>query len=143
MTMRPIILCLAALVLTTVARADDLTPGLWELSLDAKAASEPGFQAGPIMVNQCLTKDDARDPRKVLGPLTTAGATDCTYSRSTYDGGTFRFAMQCGGTLGLKTTGEVTFSATLFNGTITTSSTIAGKRVDFKSAITGRRLGDC
>ena len=143
MTTRLISVCLAALALTMVARADDLTPGLWELSLEARVESEPGFQPGPITVNQCLTKDDARDPSKVLGPLTTAGATDCTYSKSSYNGGTFRFAMQCGGTLGLKTSGEVTFSATTFNGTITTSSTIAGKRVDFKSAITGRRLGDC
>jgi hypothetical protein len=51
--------------------------------------------------------------------------------------------MQCSGTLELKTTGEVTFSATMLRGMITTSSSIDGKKVEFKSALVGRRLGEC
>lgn len=143
MMTRCIVLCLGVLALTNVAAADDLEPGLWELSLEARVEAEPEFQPGPFIVNQCVTKHDTGDLSKVLAPLTTAGATDCSYSDRHYVGKTFRFAVQCSGTLHLKTTGEVTFSATTMHGTLTTSSTIDGKTVEFTSAIAGHRLGDC
>ena len=75
--------------------------------------------------------------------LATAGATDCSYTEKSYNGQTFRFLMQCAGTLQIKTSGEVTFSATTLRGTLTTSSSIDGKKVEVKSTLVGRRLGDC
>ena len=143
MRRRIISLGLCALALAGVARAEDLSPGLWELALEARVDSEPGFQPGPITVNQCLTKADAKDPSKVLAPIATSGATGCSYSEKSYVGQKFRFAMQCAGTLELKTTGEVMFSATMLRGTITTTSSIDGKKVELKSTLAGRRLGDC
>jgi hypothetical protein len=137
------LLCLGALALSSIARAGDIAPGLWELSLEARADADPGFQPGPITVNQCVTMDDARDPSNLLGPIATAGATDCSYSEKSYVGETFRFTLQCSGTLDLKTTGEVTLSATMLRGVITTWSTIDGKKVAFKSTLAGHRLGNC
>jgi hypothetical protein len=134
---------LGALVLAGVARAEDLAPGLWELALEAKVDAEPGFQPGPITVNQCVTKSDTRDPSKLLAPIASAGASGCNYSEKSYVGQKFRFAMQCSGTLELKTTGEVTFTATALRGTLTTSSSIDGKTVELKSTLVGHRLGDC
>ena len=134
---------LLVLLLAPATGAGDLSPGLWELSLEAKVESEPGFQPGPMTANQCLTLDDARDPSKVLGPLAAAGAGNCAYTKRDYQGGILHFAMKCGGALTLKTSGDVTFSATAFSGLITTSSTIDGKMVEFKSTIKGRRLGNC
>ena len=143
MRSRIITLSLCALALTGVARADDLSPGLWELAMEARVDAEPGFQPGPITVNQCLTKADARDPSKVLAPIATSGATGCSYSEKSYVGQKFRFAMQCSGTLELRTTGEVMFTATTLRGAITTTSSIDGKKVELKSTLTGRRVGDC
>jgi len=143
MRSRILTLGLCALALAGAARAEDLTPGLWELAMEARVDAEPSFQPGPITVNQCLTKADARDPSKVLGPIATAGATGCSYSEKSYVGQKFRFAMQCSGTLELKTTGEVTFSATVLRGAITTTTSVDGKKVELKSTLIGRRLGDC
>ena len=134
---------LCALALASVARADDIEPGLWELSLEARVESEPGFQPGPVTSNQCLTKADASDPGKLLGPIATSGASGCSYLEKSYVGQTFRFTMQCSGTLELRTSGEVVFSATMLRGLLTTSSSIDGKKVEFKSTLTGRRIGDC
>jgi hypothetical protein len=143
MRSRIVTLGLCVLALSSVARADDVAPGLWELSLEAKVESEPGFQPGPMTVNQCVAKEDAKDPSKLLAPVASAGATGCSYLQKSYSGQTFRFAMQCSGLLELRTAGEVTFSAASFHGTLTTSSSIDGKKVEFKSTLTGRRLGDC
>src|SRR5271169_3144598 len=103
---RFVVLCLGVSTLANVAFADDLAPGLWELSLEARVEAEPDFQAGPFTVNQCVTQKDTSDLSKVLAPLTTAEASDCNYTEKRYDGKTFRFALQCSGTLHLKTTGE-------------------------------------
>ena len=143
MTIRLTMLCLALLTLGNVARAEDLAPGLWELSLEAGIGADAAFQSAPVKVIQCLTKDDARDPSKVLGMIAAPGAAGCGYSEKSYVGDTFRFAMQCSGTLDLNTSGEVTFSATAVRGTITTSTTIDGKKVEFQGVIVNRRLGDC
>jgi len=136
-------LCLYASGLTGIAHAEDIGPGLWELSLEAKVEAEPGFQPGPMTLTQCITKQDALDPSKVLSPIASAGATDCSYTNKNYAGQEFRFTMQCSGTLKLTTTGEVTFSATTLRGAITTSSLIDGKNVEFKSTLSGRRVGEC
>ena len=143
MRSRIVTLGLCALSLASAARADDIAPGLWELSLEARVDSEPGFQPGPMTLNQCVTPADASDPGKLLGPIAAAGATDCSYLEKRYVGREFRFTMQCSGTLELTTTGTVTFSTTMLRGLITTSSSIDGKRVEFKSALAGHRLGDC
>jgi hypothetical protein len=140
---RILTLCLCASGLGGIARAEDVAPGLWELSLEAKVDAEPGFQPGPMTLTQCITKQDAQDPGKVLSPLASAGATDCTYTNKSYAGQEFRFTMQCAGTLGLTTTGVVTFSATTLHGAMTTSSLIEGKSVEFKSTLTGHRVGGC
>ena len=143
MPIRIVALGLGALALASAARADDIAPGLWELTLEARVASEPDFQPGPMTLNQCVTQEDARDPSKLLGPIAAAGATGCSYSERSYAGQEFRFTMQCSGTLELKTTGEVTFTATTLRGLLTSSSSIEGKTVEFKSALIGHRLGEC
>ena len=143
MATRIIAILLVACSISGVARADDVAPGLWEIILAAKVDAEPGFDPGPLTTNQCLTKKDAQDPSRILGSLATAGASDCTYSKAAYAGNTLHFAMQCSGTLSLKTTGDITFSSTKMSGALTTSSSIDGKSVVFKSALTARRLGDC
>lgn len=143
MRRRMLVVGLCALVMAPVAGGADLAPGLWELALEAQVAADPGLQPGTITVNQCVTKDDVRDPSKLLGGLATAGASNCSYLEKGYVGQTFRFVMQCSGTLELKATGEATFSPQALHGAFTTSSVLGGKRVELKSTLTGRRVGNC
>ena len=140
---RLVTLVVCTLALAGATHAEDIAPGLWELSLEARVDSEPDFQPGPMTLNQCVTKGDTTDPSKLLQPIAAAGANGCSYSESSYVGQEFRFTMRCSAPLELKTTGAVIFSATTLRGLITTSSTIEGKNVTFKSTLVGRRLGDC
>ena len=94
---RILTLSLCALAMTSVALAEDITPGLWELSLEARIDAAPDFQPGPKTLNQFITKEAAKDPSKVLGPIASAGATECSYSDKSYVGWEFRFTMQCTG----------------------------------------------
>jgi hypothetical protein len=137
------LLCLALLGVPVGALADEPLPGLWELTLETRVPAEPGFEAPPQTISQCLTEADARDPSKVLGPLASSGGSDCRYTQSGYQGNVFRFVLQCASPLPLKTTGNVSFSASSVQGTMETSSTVDGRSVEFASKLSGRRLGDC
>ena len=137
------LICLCCLACPPAAIADDVAAGLWELSLTASVTADPGFAPGPVVINQCVTNADARNPARVLAPIASSGAGDCHYTQTSYTGGTFRFQMLCTGPLHLQTSGEVSFSSTSLSGSMTTSSTIDGNQVELKSALSGRRLGDC
>lgn len=117
-----------------------IAPGLWQITLQSSSAA---VAMPPIQVNQCLTDADAADPAKLLGGVANPGASGCSYSNRSYAGNTFSFAMTCAGTLAIKATGSVSFSATSLSGTINTSASINGQPVDMMNAISAQRKGDC
>jgi hypothetical protein len=123
--------------------ADDVAPGLWEISLDASVDAAPDFTPGPVTVTQCFSKQDTSDPGKLLASVATPGAGDCAYTERAYAGAHFRFKMQCSGALQLRSSGDVSVSSTSIEGVMTTSSSVDGLAVEFRSVIHGRRLGDC
>ena len=121
----------------------DLSPGLWTITLEARVAAQPGFTPEPFHLQQCLTAADARDPSALLGGLANPGASGCSFSDKSYSGNTFRFSMQCVGSLGMRAHGEVTFSAEAMNGTISASADAGGEKIETSNRISGRRLGGC
>ncbi len=125
------------------AFAADLSPGLWEIAVDAQVSAAPGLSPGPMKVTQCLTAADARDPGRVLGGVSSPGASGCTYTNKTDSGGTFSFTMQCGGAYAIQSRGVVTYSADSMNGTITAVANIGGRKTEFTNRIAARRLGAC
>jgi len=125
------------------AVAEDIAPGLWEISLETSVSAVPGFAPGPLKVTQCLTAADARDPSRVLGGVANPGATGCTYSDRSYSGNTFRFSMQCAGAFAIVSRGEVTFSAASMQGTIAASASVNGEKLETTNKISARRLGGC
>lgn len=129
--------------LATGAEAADISPGLWELTLETRVSAAPGFVPPPYTLNQCLTAADARDPGRVLGGVANPGASGCTYTERSYSGNTFRFRMQCAGTLGISSHGEVSFTATTLAGTITATAGQGGQKTEFSNLIRGRRIGGC
>lgn len=131
------------LTFASIAGAEDIQPGLWEITLDTRVDGVAGFSPGPTTMQQCLTAADAANPGRVLGPLSNPGASGCTYTNRNYAGSSFRFSMTCAGALSLHTEGEVSYSATRMSGNITTTGNLMGQATRFSSAISARRLGGC
>jgi hypothetical protein len=130
-------------MIANAAWAEDIQPGLWELSLETSVPASPGFSLPPTTVNQCLTEQDAQDPSGVLGRAANPGASDCTFSEKSYSGNTLHFKMQCAGTLGLQTQGDVTYTATTIEGSLVTTASVLGEATELRSKISARRIGDC
>jgi hypothetical protein len=126
-----------------ISSAEDLTPGLWEIVMKTTVPGSSGFAPPPYKMTQCFTANDAQDPSKIIGPIATSGASNCAYSEKNYVGNTFHFAMSCSGSYGLKTRGEVSFTATALSGTISATGNVGGVTTEFQNALSARRLGEC
>lgn len=122
--------------------SQDLSPGLWRISLQVQSAAVP-VTMPPLQLSQCLSAEDAKDPAKLLGSVASPGATGCTYSDKRYSGNSFHFAMECTGTLAIRATGNVSFTSTSVSGTIATSATVTGQPVEMRNSISAQRIGDC
>jgi hypothetical protein len=137
-------LCLAPLLLaSTLAMAEDLAPGLWSISMESRVQAETGWTPAPFNLTQCLQSSDAKDPSRLISSIASPGATGCTYTERNYSGSTFRFALECAGTLGIKSRGTVTFSANSFEGSMSATTDINGKATEFQNRLSGKRVGDC
>lgn len=134
---------LGALLAAMPAFGEELSPGRWEISVETRVPGAEGFTPGANRITQCLTANDARDPSRMIGSISTQGATGCNYTDKRYTGSTFRFAMTCAGSFDLKSQGEFGFSANSMNGSITTTGNIGGKVTEFLNKVSARRLGDC
>jgi hypothetical protein len=138
-------LCAAslALLLAPPAQADDISPGLWQLTIETRVNGSSDFAPAPYTLSQCFTASDASDPSRVLGQAANPGASDCAYTEKAYQGSTFRFTMRCAGNFGLVSRGEVSFTATTLDGTITATADLGGQKTEFSNRIRGRRVGGC
>jgi hypothetical protein len=142
-SMRYRISFLAGLIaLPAMTQAQMPAPGLWQIGAQTQAVGVPVALA-PMAIEHCLTADEARDPSRLLGRLSSPGATDCAYTDSAYTGSNFHFAMACGGMLGIKATGDVTFTASTLAGAIDSTATVNGQPIALRSSLSARRLGDC
>ena len=134
---------IALIFMSTAALADDIAPGSWQIMMETRVPSEPGFTPPTFSLTQCLTAEDARDPSRVLGGVSNPGASNCNYTDKSYSGNTFTFAMQCGGGYGIKASGRIAFTANSMDGTIQSLANVAGKPVETQNKISARRLGNC
>ena len=141
--MRRTSLLLAAwLVAPAFAAAPLPAPGLWQIDAQTQAVGLP-LALAPMAIEHCLTAEDARDPSRLLGRLSSPGATGCTYTDSAYTGSNFHFAMTCSGIFGIKASGDVAFTPTTLTGAIASTATINGQAVEMHSTLSAHRLGDC
>lgn len=136
---------LAAVLLLAVwpASAADVSPGLWEITLETRVPSDAGFAPAPFKLTQCLTAEDARDPARVLAGVSNPGATGCDYTDKSYAGDSFSFSMQCAGGLGIQSSGRVAFTPDTMDGSITATANLDGKPVQTENRVSARRLGGC
>jgi hypothetical protein len=138
-----VLFVVTAVLAAPTAFADDLSPGLWEITMESRVGAASEWAPAPFNLKQCVTANDARDPSKLIGSISTPGATGCSYTERNYSGSTFRFALDCSGSLGIKSSGSVTFGATQFGGEITTTGNVAGQTTEFRNKVSGTRVGDC
>jgi hypothetical protein len=117
-------------------------PGLWKIGAQTQAAGMP-IALAPMAIEHCLTPEDAKDPSKLLGRLSTPGATGCAYTNSAYSGSNFHFAMECSGVFGIKASGDVAFTETTLSGAIDSTASLNGQPVEMRSVLSAVRLGDC
>lgn len=122
--------------------SQNLSPGLWQISVQSQTAGIPMAMA-PMQLSQCLTAADAKDPTKLLGAISSPGASGCTYSDKRYSADKFHFAMECSGEFALKSTGDVSFTVTTVSGTIDTTATLGGQATEVKSSVAAQRIGEC
>ena len=142
--MKPrILFALTATMAAYPTFADDLSPGLWEITMESRVEAAASWEPSPFKLTQCLTANDARDPSRLVGSISTPGATGCKYSERNYSGSTFQFVLDCSGSFGIKSRGGVTFSATSFSGEITATGKVGGETTEFKNKVSGTRIGDC
>ena len=71
------IVLLASALAAATAFAEDLSPGLWQITMESKVAGDSGWAPSPFNMSQCLTANDARDPSALIGSISTPGATGC------------------------------------------------------------------
>lgn len=121
------------------------SPGLWEFTMDAKVASQPGFQFPPQKRSQCVSDREAADPGGVMLGLQQAakGVEGCSYSKSQVVGSTMNFEMRCAGESKVEAKGSVQFTSDSLEGDVVTTMGAADGTVEFRSHLTGRRVGPC
>lgn len=141
--MNKIALSFLAQLVAFSALAEDLSPGLWEITLESRAAAEAGWTPAPFNLSQCLKSNDAKDPSRLISSIAVPGATGCSYTERNYAGSTFRFALECPGSYGLKTTGSVSFAADSFSGSITALANVGGQVTEMQNRVSGKRVGGC
>jgi hypothetical protein len=130
------------LIAPGICWSQDLSPGLWQISVHAKSAAIQ-TDITPLQVSQCLTAEDAKDPSKLMGTITSPDASGCIYSNKSYSGNTFHFTMECTGTFVIKATGNVSFTSSTLSGTISTSATVSGQQLEMSNSVSAHRIGDC
>jgi hypothetical protein len=138
-------LLVAALTLASpFAMAQDVQPGLWQISMETRVASEPGFTPPVTTITQCINAQDAKEPGMLFSQMGTPGANNCRYQDRNYHGGnSFTFAMTCKGTYQLRSKGQVNFTKTSMDGTVTAIATINDKDVETQNKVSAKRLGEC
>ncbi len=138
-----ILAALLAAAFSNPGLAADMSPGLWEITLETRVGAQPGFAPEPVRLQQCFSAADARDPSAPLGGMANPGASGCTYSNKAYAGNSFSFSMQCSGSLAIQAHGEVSFTADTMSGSLTAVANAGGEKTELDNRITARRLGGC
>ena len=137
--MKKVLLLLAFMGPAINLQAAEPRPGLWDLTVTTTAEGADGV-FGPYTSSQCLTKEDVRNPEKLLGEN---GVNACTYGDKVYQGGSFSFTVQCGGAIPMSGSGKINYTADTLQGTMDIAADLQGLPVNTKSAVTGKRRGDC
>lgn len=134
----------AMLAAPVFAFAQDVSPGLWEITMETRVPADSGFQPPAYKMQQCITVQDAKDPGQLFSVMGNPGASNCRYQdRNYHAGNTFTFAMTCQGTYQLRSKGQVAFTKDTMDGTVSAIANVGDRDVETQNKVTGRRVGGC
>ena len=132
--MRRLVLFLA---LAGGAARADVQEGNWQLTVTASVEGMPGGVA-PITQTRCITREDARDPSRLIG----AGA-GCQFSNKRDTGSEITFDVVCTGQVPMSGSGAVRYTSQSFDGTLQITADMGNQKLVTRSLVVGRRLGAC
>ncbi len=127
------------LVLPAAAQAQliDVQEGVWEIGV---ALRVDGEDYGPYTRQQCVTKEDLKNPAKLFAATTES----CVYTNMRFFVDEFSFNVRCDTGIPLTGTGKVQFGDNTFKGDMTVNAQApGGPSVETATAISGKRLGAC
>ncbi|HEY8249122.1 MAG TPA: DUF3617 family protein [Burkholderiales bacterium] len=133
--MRTFVLALAIAV--SGSALADIEPGNWEMTVSTQVEGIPAGALAPIVQTRCLTREDARDPSRLVG-----GA-GCEFSDRRDTGSEMSFNVSCGGQLPMRGSGLVRYTSQSVDGSLELSAETGGQKIMTRSRVVGRRLGAC
>ena len=128
---------LAALAAFAGGALADIEPGHWEMTVTTSVEGMPGGMA-PVTQARCLTREDARDPTRLVG----AGA-GCEFSNRRDTGSEITFNVACTGQVPMSGGGAVRYTAQSVDGALELTANLGNQSLLTRSRLSGKRLGDC
>jgi hypothetical protein len=134
------VLGLSAAALAQAPRRD----GKWEVTMTMEM---PGMPANmpPIKTTQCITKEQADDPQKIVLQQPQRGnqLSDCKVSDYKVAGNKVTYAMKCTTPQPMDATGDITYADDTYDGTLKMNMARGGQSMVMTVKYSGKRLGDC
>jgi hypothetical protein len=123
-----------ALSCISVFAASEMREGMWEITSSIDMPGMP-VKVPPTVVRHCYTKDDVKDPKKVVASKNS----DCTVTDMKKSGSKVTWKMQCTGKSKGTFSGETVFGNDSYESTMNMQS--EGRSMTTKSK--ARRVGNC
>ncbi len=127
---------------TSMACADGIDPGLWQIS--TRIAT--GVVLGPPQQSQkCLTPAQTSDLAATFSPLASTINSECAPLERSFEGGKLTWKLTCKGQLNMELTGEFNFdSPRHYSATIHNTAEMAGQpMVNSQSVLEARWVSEC
>jgi hypothetical protein len=125
-------------VFPALARQSPIREGKWEITMEMDMPGMP-MKMPPMTITQCITKEEAEDPSKLVPKNPQDKGSDCKMSDYKMTGSTISWTMKCETPEPMTGKGEITFSGDTYEGSMTMST----QRGDMAMKYKGKRLGDC
>jgi len=117
--------------------------GNWEVKVEMSMPNMPTMNMPPMTMNQCITKEEAADPQKMVPPSGRGNApSDCKMSDYKVAGNKVTFTVTCP-SQNSSMSGEFLYGADKYDGTMKMDMARGGQTMTMNMKYSGKRLGDC
>jgi hypothetical protein len=138
------LICVAAVSGSLLAQAPATRrDGNWQVTMEINIPGMPQSMP-PMTMNQCITKEQANDPSKLLPQGGGRGMPpECKVSDMKTEGNKTSWSMKCEGQMPMSGTGEFTFNGDTYTGLMKIDTDRGGQPMTMTMKYAGKRLGDC
>jgi len=136
------LICAAALSSSLLAQGAARRDGNWQINLEIDIPGLPQAMP-PMSVMQCITKEQAKDPTKMI-PQGAAGLSpDCKVLDMKTEGNRTSWSMKCEGQNAMSGSGEFTFSGETYTGSMKLEMDRGGQPMPMSVKYSAKRMGEC